>query len=562
MRSNGFWAGGAVLLLLFLCMLYPLLAVITNIFLPGLFFGEVHYTGFGLLLELFERPLWRQSLTNSLTLGLGTAFVGTLLGALLAILRSQWSFRASRLLDVSAWVLLIVPSFMIAQGWVLFAGSGGLANQWLGWTWLTELIFQPFGLILVMSLCKFPLAYLAVTAALEWNVSHYGDAARLNGGGPLTVWRTVHLPLSLPAITAGWTLVFMDTIGDFGLPAALATVYRFPTLPYSIYTAIYQSPVRFDMAGVLALYLVAILAVAMAILFFALRKSRVDFLTSRAVVQAPKPSRYSGLMSAVVLLVLVVAVGIPVGTSISTSLLKQLGGGLTWANLTLDHYISLFRVSPAEHRTLPLFMGMRNSFLIAGLAAIMSMALGFLTSYVVTFTRFRFKSLIHLSTVLSLAVPGVVLGIGYIFVWNQRWLEHVGLHLYGTPTLLVMAAVAGAIPYAVRLQIGAFAKIPASMLNAAAMQGAGTVRRMKDILLPLVRGGLLTATLASFGTSVYDLAIASILKPPNYTLVPLVIDKAFEFSQYGYAAAATVFSGTIVILLLLLGSWLGKRWLS
>lgn len=551
-----------MLLLLFLCMLYPLFAVIANIFLPGLFFGEYNYTGFGLLLELFERPLWRQSLTNSLTLALGTACLGTMLGALLAILRSHWSFRTARLLDLSAWVLLIVPSFMIAQGWVLFAGSGGLANQWLGWPWLTDLVFQPFGLILVMSLSKFPLAYLAVAAALEWNVSHYSDAARLSGGGPLTVWRTVHLPLSMPALTAGWTLVFMDTIGDFGLPAALATVYRFPTLPYSIYTAIYQSPVRFDMAGVLALYLVAILAVAMAVLFLALRRSRVDFLTSRAVVQTPKPSRYSGLISVGVLCVLLIAVGIPVGTSLSTSLMKQLGGGLSWSNLTLDHYLNLFRVSPGEHRTLPLLSGMRHSFIIAALAALLSMALGFLTSYVVTFTRFRFKSLIHLSTVLSLAIPGVVLGIGYIFVWNQRWLEQLGIQLYGTPTLLVMAAVAGAIPYAVRLQIGAFAKIPASMLDAAAMQGAGAGRRMKDILLPLVRGGLLTATLASFGTSVYDLAIASILKPPNYTLVPLVIDKAFEFSQYGYATAATVFSGSLVILLLALGNRLGKRWLA
>lgn len=236
--------GGAVTLILFIFIFLPLLAVILNAIFPGIFFGSIAFNGFQIIFDIFERKLWYVSLKNSVTLGIGAATFGSLLGGVLATIRSKWDYTMGRWLDIAVWVLLIAPSFMIAQGWVLFASSEGLANSVLGWSWVTSFIFQPIGLIFVMGLTKFPLAYLTVVAAMEWNVSRFEHAARLNGARPFTVWRTVQFPLSLPAYIAGWTLVFIDTIGDFGLPAALATVYRFPTLPYSIYSAINQSPVR------------------------------------------------------------------------------------------------------------------------------------------------------------------------------------------------------------------------------------------------------------------------------------------------------------------------------
>lgn len=552
--------GGGVTLLLFLFIFLPLLAVLINVVFPGLFFGKIQYGGLSLIGEIFHRPLWRQSLVNSLILAIGAATLGTVIGGVLAALRARWNFTAAKLLDLTAWVLLIAPSFMIAQGWVLFASADGLVNQWFGWTWVTSFIFQPAGLVLVMALSKFPLAYLAILAATEWNVRQFGHAARLNGASPFTVWRTIELPLSRPSYMAGWTLVFMDTIGDFGLPAALATVYKFPTLTYSIYSAIYQSPVRFDMAGVLAFYLVLLLAAAMGLLVFAVRRSRFDFLNAKAVKTVKESPRHSWIYNAAVGLFLLICIGIPIGTSAVVSLLRQTGAGLTGGNLTLDHYRELFLGTAGDHRLLNYMEGMYHSLSIAAAAAVFSMIIGFITAYVLSFTESRFKSAIQLFSIVSLAVPGVVLGIGYIFIWNQKWLEPIGLHLYGTPSLLVIAGIAGAIPYAVRVQLGAFGNLSGTMLKAAAIQGAGIFERMRDIVLPLVRQSLLLATLASFGTSIFDLALASMLKPANYSLMPLVIDRAFEFSRYGYATAATVVSCGLVVLIIVILQ-LSGRWL-
>ncbi|MGY5344984.1 ABC transporter permease [Paenibacillus glucanolyticus] len=556
--------GGGVTLLLFVFIFLPLLAVLINVIFPGLFFGQIQSSSLGLIGEIFHRPLWKQSLLNSVTLALGTATFGTIIGGVLATIRARWNFAAARLLDMTAWVLLIAPSFMIAQGWVLFASADGLVHQWLGLTWVTSFIFQPAGLVFVMSLSKFPLAYLAIMAASEWNIRQFGYAARLNGAKPFTVWRTVELPLALPSYAAGWTLVFMDSIGDFGLPAALATVYKFPTLTYSIYSAIYQSPVRFDMAGVLAFYLVLILALAMTLLMVTLRKSRFDFLNARAVKLEKVKPRFAWIYNLSITVFLVVSLGIPIGTSAAVSLLKQAGGGLNAGNFTLDHYRELFAGQAGDHRLLGYLEGMYHSLAIAAAAALFSMLIGFVVAYMLTFTESRLKPLLQLFSIVSLAVPGVVLGIGYIFIWNQKWLEPLGLHLYGKPSLLVIAGIAGAIPYAVRVQLGAFGNLSSTMLKAAAIQGASVFERMRDIVLPMVRQSLLIAILASFGTSVFDLALASMLKPANYSLMPLVIDRAFEFSRYGYATAATVVScGTVVLIIVLLqaAGRLVFRWL-
>ncbi|RJE88940.1 iron ABC transporter permease [Paenibacillus sp. 1011MAR3C5] len=538
--------GWSVSVILIVLVMLPLAAVMIQVLLPGVFFGNWQLGDWKLLLQIFHRPLWQKSLENSLLLGVGTTLLGTLLGAALAAIRSSWSFPTAKLLDASVWLLLITPSFILAQGWVLFASGGGIAVQLFGWDWVKNAIFTPAGLIFMMTLSKFPFAYLSVHAALEWKVDQLSQAARLCGASAWTTWRTIHAPLLLPALLAGAALVFMDTIGDFGMPASIAAVYRFPTLPYSIYSAIYTSPIRFDMAGVLSFYLVALIGLAMMLQFYALKRSRYDFLTARASRSVPQSAgRFTPLLTALNLLFLLLVIGVPVGSNIVSSLLKTQGGGVTTDNLTLEHYRSLF--SSASN----LLTGLWHSLAIAGAAAILGLLIGLGVAYVLTYSRFQFKRSIEVFSIITLAVPGVVLGIGYIFVWNQKWLEPLGLLLYGTPWILVLAAIAGAIPVITRLMTGAMAKVPGNLLSAAQLQGDSFLNRMRYILLPLIRGALLSAGLAAFGASIFDLAVSSILFPPKFVTLPVAINKAFEDLNFGYASAATVTSSLIVILIIL-----------
>lgn len=539
--------GWSVSLILFVLVLYPLLAVFIQVLLPGVFFGNWEHGDLGLLLEIFHRPLWQKSLENSVVLASGTTVLATLLGGGLAMVRSSWQFPTARLLDAAVWILLIMPSFILAQGWVMFSAGGGLAVKLLGWTWITPAVFQPAGLIVVMTLSKFPLAYLSVRSAMEWKVEQLAEAARLSGASPWRVWRTIQAPLLLPAFLAGAALVFMDTVGDFGLPASIAAVYRFPTLPYSIYSALYTSPIRFDMAGVLSFYLVLLIGAAMLVQFYALRRSRFDFLSARAVPAVPKPAgRFKWPLAALNLAFLLVVIGIPIGSNVLLSFLKTQTGGLQPGNLTLEHYRSLFQ-SGSE-----LLVGLERSLAIALLAAALGLLIGLMAAYVLNYSQFRLKRGIEILSLVTLAVPGVVLGIGYIFVWNQRWLDNIGLLLYGKPSILVLAAIAGAIPVITRVLIGAMAKVPGSLLHAAQLNGDTWLSRIRCVLAPLIHGALLSAGLAAFGSSVFDLAVNSILFPPNFITFPVSVNKAFEDMKFGYASAATVFGGTVVVFIILL----------
>ncbi|WNS46682.1 ABC transporter permease subunit [Paenibacillus sp. MMS20-IR301] len=546
--------GWMVSILLAVLVLCPLAAVIIQVLLPGVFFGNLNFGDLSLLLDVFNRPLWRKSLENSLLLGLGTTLLGTVLGTVLAVARSRWKFAGATALDAAAWILFIMPSFILAQGWIMFSAGNGLVASLLGWKWVSGAVFSPAGLIAVMTFSKFPLAYLTVRAAMEWKMEMLSQAARLCGARPLRVWLSIEAPLLLPSICSGALLVFMDTIGDFGLPSAIAVVYRFPTLPYSIYSAIYTSPIRFDMAGVLSLYLVLLILLAIAAQFYILRRSRYDILTGRAERMVPAAAgSYHWLLSGAVALLLIIVIGIPIGSSIVMSLLQVQSDGLVRGNLTLQHYAELFRHGA------DLFPGIGRSLAIAAAASLIGLIIGLGAAFILSYSRFRFKKAIEAATLISFAVPGVVLGIGYIFVWNQKWLEVLGLRLYGKPSILVLAAIAGAIPVITRVITGSMAKVPEQLLDAAQMQGASLISRMRRILLPLIRGALVSGALAAFGSCVFDLAVNSILFPPNFVTLPIVIDDAFEDMRFGYASAATVTGGGIIVLILILIESLFKR---
>ena len=72
----------------------------------------------------------------------------------------------------------------------------------------------------------------------------------MNGASGFQVWRDIKLTLMLPALCSAAMLIFMDTVGDYGLSSTITAVYSYPTLPYTIYSAICTSPARFDMADV------------------------------------------------------------------------------------------------------------------------------------------------------------------------------------------------------------------------------------------------------------------------------------------------------------------------
>lgn len=533
--------GVAVVLALVILVLAPMATVVLQAFVPGAFTRQASNAGLGVLLEIFERPLWRRALSNSMFLATFAAIFGGAMGTLLAILRHSGRMTLGPALDIASWAIIVLPSFILAQGWILFASRGGLANQWFGLSIVPDLVFNPWGLAVIMALKSWPFAYLTVSAALQWRMDDLIHAAQLAGAGPLRILRTIRLPMLLPAALAGVVLIFIDVLGDFGLPAALATTYRFPTMTYAIYVAINQSPIRFDLAGVLALYVTVIMLAAVIFYVAVLRRRRYDFLGARAQLARPAGLKPSLFRDGVAVLALTLALIIPIGASILVSFTDRIFLGPSLSNMTLNHYAFVLQSGGQFLDALCTSMG------IAAQAALGSAVIATAAAYLLTFSDFRLNRLIDVTCTLSLAVPGVVLGIGYIFVWNAPAVDRAGLSLYGTQSILVLAGIAGAVPIAVRILLGAMAQVPASMLSAAAIQGAGLGRRILTIVVPLTAAALVSATLTAFGSAVFDLAINSILRPPRLQVLPVYVNRAFEQGEFGAATAATLVAGGLTV---------------
>ena len=546
MKNRDNAAGFGILAILTILVLLPLAAVLVQIVCPNLDLKNFDLSNLSLLLQVFVRPLWKKAFMNSFALSVGTTVLGLILAAFLAHVRVHYAFPGAKLIDVVSWILMIVPSFILAQGWVYFSAGNGIAKAWLGINGVSNFVFSFWGLVTVMVLCKYPLAYVTIKNAMEWYPARLVYAARMNGASPLRAWWNVQLPLCIPAYCSAAMLIFMDTVGDYGMSSTITAVYSFPTLPYTIYSAICSSPVRFDMAGVLSTYLMVMIVAAMIIQGIAMGKRKYDFLDNGTEHVTPK--KVSPAMTAVLTIVVglfhLAALGIPVGSNLIMSFSSSVS--IEKFQFTLANYQEVFSSGST------LLTGVKHSLGLAACAAVIGIVVGFCVAYVLTYSDFKLKKGIDMLTLVAMAVPGVVLGIGYIFVWNQKWLTKVGLHLYGKPSILVLASVAAAIPLINRVLVGGMAKVPKSLLIAAQVQGAGFGTRLKTVLVPLLHDSTVSAVLAAFGGSVFNLAITTILYPPNYSTLPVYISDAYNDLKFGLAAAATIVGAVFIISVMLI----------
>lgn len=546
MKKREHAAGFSVLILLTVLVLLPLAAVLIQIVCPNLDWKKADFGNLSLLLQVFVRPLWKKAFLNSVALGVGTTILGLVLAAFLAHVRVHYVFPGAKLIDVVSWILMIMPSFILAQGWVYFSSGNGIAKAWLGLDWISDFVFSFWGLVTVMVLCKYPMAYVTIKNAMEWYPKRLVSAARMNGATGFKAWLHVQMPLCIPAYCSAAMLIFMDTVGDYGMSSTITAIYSFPTLPYTIYSAICSSPVRFDMAGVLSAYLMVLIVIAMVIQSVAMGQKKFDFLdngtehVSPRTISGPK----TALLSGVVGIFHLIALGIPVGSNLLMSFSDSVS--IRKFQFTLENYREVFQGGSK------LLVGVRHSIGLAVCAAVLGMLIGFCIAYVLTYSDFRFKKEIDMLTLVAMAVPGVVLGIGYIFVWNQKWMTGTPLHLYGKPSILVLASVAAAISMINRVLVSGMAKVPKSLLIAAQVQGAGFLTKIKTVLLPLMHDSMVSAVLAAFGGSVFNLAITTILYPPNYSTLPVFISDAYNDLKFGLAAASTIVGAVFIIGIMLI----------
>ncbi|MFL5076362.1 MAG: putative 2-aminoethylphosphonate ABC transporter permease subunit [Microvirga sp.] len=372
----------------------------------------------------FSTPTLFASLLNSVAVAaLSTAIVVPLAfiyayGLTRSCMPGKGLFYAAALLPIFA------PSLLSALSLLYIFGNQGFLRQLL----MGASIYGPIGIVIAEVLYSFPHALLILVTALALADGRLYEAAAALGTTPARVFRTITLPGARYGIISACFVVFTLVVTDFGIPKVIGG--QFNVLATDAYKQVVGQQ-NFPMGAVVGMILLVPAVLAFAVDRLVQRK-QVALLSSRAVPYAPKPARGRDLA----LLIYAAGVG---------SLIVATYGMAVWASfitywpynlsLTLNNYV----FANAEPTGWGSYF---NSLAMAALAAGIGTALVFTGAYLIEKLKIfpAGRAFAHFLAMLPMAVPGLVLGLGYVFFFNAPW-NPLNV-FYGTLTVLVVNTIA------------------------------------------------------------------------------------------------------------------------
>lgn len=518
-----------IFLFLLLFILYPLSILLIDSVCP-----EGKFT-FSVFAEIFGMHGFRKAISNTLFLGLITGIGATVIGFLFAYVDAYvdvGSKGVQRLFNAISILPVVSPPFVLSLSAILLFGRTGIITRGLFNMNSTGLYGLP-GIALVQTLTFFPVCYLMLKGLLKNIDPSLEEAARNMGASRAHVFKTVTLPLLLPGLGNAFLITFIESVADFANPMIIGGNYD--TLATSIYL---QLTGAYDKSGATAMAVV-LLTISMGLFImekYYLERKSVATLTGKAsrarALMTDKSVRIPLTVFCVLitLFVLIMYALVPFG-----SLFKLWGRDYS---LSLKWYEYVFK-----NRGYRVFTDSITLSLIASpLTALLSMMI----SYLVVKRKFAGKGLMEFTAMLAMAVPGTVLGVGFIRGFNGG-LFHTGLMqgLYGTGAILVIVFIVRSLPVGTRSGIAALRQIDRSIEESAYDLGADSAKVFTTVTLPLIKESFFSGLVTTFVRSITAISAIILLVTPKYLLITVRINEHAEKGNYGVACTYA----TILILI-------------
>lgn len=500
--------------------------------------------------DFFNTSLFRESFVNSFYVSAMAVLASTLIALPLAYFTSRFNFTGTALIQTLGVVPLIMPPFVGAVAMQLLFGANGSVNllldEWFG-------INIPFmeglnGVILVQSIHYFPFILINLSASLNNIDRSMEESAQNLGASGLRLFRRIVFPLAMPGYIAGAALVFLKVFDDLGTPLLLNVNNM---LAPQAYLRISSIGISDPMGYVISVILVLFSLFALWTSFLAMRDR--DYATTQKgggglMKRDMRPAEQVGaylVVTLILLLVLSPHIGLTLlsfGTIWSYSVLPDA--------YTFDHYLEVFRGASG-------YIG--NTLLYAGLAALADVIFGTAIAYLVWRTKLAGRQILDYAATASLAVPGVVLGIGYLRTFHQFEVPWLDKPLASWWVIIVVALLVRRLPYALRACMAALQQLSVALEEAAENLGAGKRRTIQRILVPLMAGGILAGFVTSFATAAVELS-ATIMLVNQDSDAPLSYG-IYIFMQSAAGRGPGAALGIIAVLIVGLGTFLSHRFL-
>jgi len=551
------WSGALLAVLTFL-VLYPvamlLLGALTN--------TNPVVDGFGvfdLSLDNFVSVLGNANVHHALANSLIACTGGTALAVAIGlafswiVVRTNTPFRG--FLGAASLVPLFVPPLVAGVAWsILGSPKSGLLNtlmKWMGLDWRIDL-YSMAGLIVVFGMYYAPYVYMFTASALRNMDPSLEEAAEVAGVGPVRTLFTVTFPLIAPAIISGMLLSFIVMLGIYGIPAVLGAPANISVLTTYIFKLTNWSPPLYSTAAAVAIILMVVTG-ALVLLQQGVLAGR-SFITVAGKAFRPRalalgPWRW--LTLALALLYLFVVVVLPMLALIVAAFRRFLfipdaASLFDMRHYSLVHFESIFD-NPLTMRSI------WNTMEVGLVTAVLGGLLAFAIGYTVHRGSVPGRRAIDLVATLPVAIPGLVIGVAYLWAW-------IGLPggLYGTIWILALAFIARFIPDTMKALSTSFLQIHRELEEAAWVCGRGRLGTIRSIVLPLARPGTIAAMTLLFILAIRELGSSLFLYTSDTTVMAVLLLDYYEGGNTGKTAAFSLVQTALLAVLIGVASWLSS----
>ena len=521
-----------VVLIAFLTLfiLYPLAILLVDSFVGD---GSLSLDTFR---RIFAMPRFTTAITNTLKVGFLVGILSALIGLLFAYVEVY--VRMGRfvggLFKVVSTLPVVSPPFVLSLSMIMLFGKAGIITRFLLGIYDNS-VYGFWGIVVVQTLTFFPVCYMMLKGLLKNIDPSLEEAARDMGASRWRVFTSVTLPLLLPGLGNAFLVTFIESIADFANPMIIGGSYD--TLATTIYLQITGS---YDKPGAAAM---AVVLLCITLLMFVVQKYYLEAKTAATLTGKASRARMliedksvkiplTILCALAAGFVILMYLCVPIGACFPTWGFKFFPLTGKWFGLVFTRYHGL--------------QAFRDSFVLSLISAPITALLSMIISYLVVKRRFKAKGFIEAVSMLAMAVPGTVLGVGYIRgfaggVFNTGFLQG----LYGTGLILIIVFVVRSLPTGTRSGISALRQIDKSIEESAYDMGADSLKVFMTVTLPLIKDSFLSGLVTAFVRSITAISAIILLVTPQFLLITVQIN---EFAEKGSYSLACAFATILIVI--------------
>ena len=536
----------AIVAFLVIFQVLPLLYLIYRSFFAD---GSFSLEGFK---RIYSYPLNWTCLKNTLiTAGLAMVF-GVLLAFPLAWLVGRTNLYGKKFFRTLFVMTYMVPPYVGAMAWLrLLNPTVGTLNTLIMSIFRLESapfnIYSIGGLVWVLTTFYYPYAFITISRAMEKMDPSLEEASRISGASPFKTLMTVTLPLMLPSIVAAALLVVVAAASCYGIPSIIGAPGQIYTVTTRIVDYVYiGSQEGLTDATNLAVFLMAIALIVLYVSNFVVGKR--EYITVSGKSTRPNIvdlGKWRIPITVVVSLFAIVVVAIPFATVFMTSFTMNMGKSIfETGNITFKYWHTILT------RKSILGSG-QNSLISAAWAASLGMIICLIMAYLLKRTNVKGKGVPDFLITVGSGSPSVVIALALIMTMSGRF----GINIYNTMFIMVVAYMIKYMMMGMRTVVSAFSQISPSLEEAAQISGSGWIRRLKDVVFPLIVPSIVAGWFLIFMPCFYELTMSNLLYSNNTKTLGVEL---FTYQTYHSQQTASALASGILIMVIVLNYVLNK----